>query len=766
MNRINLINADKNIFNINMSTHIDSNQEKKVNFTNYFMTIEDKPFYGISGEFHFSRYEHTQWEDEIIKIKMCGINIIPTYIIWNHHEEMKGVYNWNDNLNINKFISLCAKHDLYVIIRIGPFCHGEIRNGGFPDWLYGEPCRVRSNDPDYLKLVDRLYGEIGQQVKGFFIKDGGPIIGVQLENEFGHSSAPWEITTGTSNEWCTTGEDGYEHIDELKRIALKHDINPAFYTGTGWGGSFARPDQVLPLWGGYAYWPWIFYGDVSEHPLTPEFIYRDFHNNEIGSTYNFEPLYEPEQVPYACCEMAGGMTVFYNYRFQLPYKSIDAMSNIKIAGGCNLLGYYVFHGGSNPTGKLTPYLNETVTPKISYDYQAAIGEFGQVRESYKRLKRLHYFLNTYSEEFCSMKTFLPENSQSINPDDLETIRFAVRAKEDRGFLFINNFQDHIENINKDNFDINIDLRDGQLALKGLSLKKEENCILPFNFKMGSTTLRYATCQLITHIFQNGVNKYLFFTPDGMPGEYYFKRESIFTDAVTNNISDDLIAISGSVPFKFHDLENNQFEIITLSENESENLWVFDFEGQKQVIITNAVVLAEKDKVRFESDSNVIDICTLINLPCTSIIQKLEQSGDKKTVGERVYYKLSKDAINIGIEKQFSNNGKHCRLSIDSNALQLIKDARLHIKYLGDIGYSFINNKLIHDNYHNGDDWVIGLKKHLLPLSEHEIFLKISPVREGKHVKTDSPMAARSESAVSEIAEFVEIRVQPVYEFTL
>lgn len=75
-----------------------------------------------------------------------------------------------------------------------PFCHGEIRNGGLPDWLFAKPLEIRSNDANYLKYVKRLYEEIGRQLEGLYYKDGGTIIGTQIENEHQHSAAPWGIT--------------------------------------------------------------------------------------------------------------------------------------------------------------------------------------------------------------------------------------------------------------------------------------------------------------------------------------------------------------------------------------------------------------------------------------------------------------------------------------------------------------------------------------------------------------------------------------------
>lgn len=183
---IDVINDEKKIYNKNDKFSGTDNNGNKISFTNYYMKVNDKPFFGISGEFHFSRYDEEYWEEEIIKMKLGGINIIATYIFWNHHEEVKNVFDWEGNKNLRHFIELCRKNGMYVIIRIGPFDHGEVRNGGIPDWLFGRPFEIRSNDEGYLFYVDRLYKEIGKQVKGLLYKDGGPIIGTQIENEYMH----------------------------------------------------------------------------------------------------------------------------------------------------------------------------------------------------------------------------------------------------------------------------------------------------------------------------------------------------------------------------------------------------------------------------------------------------------------------------------------------------------------------------------------------------------------------------------------------------
>lgn len=106
------------------------------------------------------------------------------------------------------------------MLRIGPFAHGECRNGGLPDWLDGQPFSVRSNDERYLFYVQRLYAEIAQQVKGLLFSEGGPIIGLQLENEYMHAGASWEVTYKQGTEWVPAGFDGVEH-KEFKQQAVQ-----------------------------------------------------------------------------------------------------------------------------------------------------------------------------------------------------------------------------------------------------------------------------------------------------------------------------------------------------------------------------------------------------------------------------------------------------------------------------------------------------------------------------------------------------------------
>ena len=100
-----------------------------------YYTKDGQPWYPVMGEIHYARIPQTDWEESILKMKASGVTVIATYVFWNMHEEVENVYTWDGNSNLRHFLKLCRKHGMYTWLRIGPWCHGEIRNGGFPDWL-------------------------------------------------------------------------------------------------------------------------------------------------------------------------------------------------------------------------------------------------------------------------------------------------------------------------------------------------------------------------------------------------------------------------------------------------------------------------------------------------------------------------------------------------------------------------------------------------------------------------------------------------------
>lgn len=715
------------------------NDVEEISFNNYYMEKNGKPFFGISGEFHYSRMSDVRWEDELIKMKMAGINVVSTYLFWIHHEEEEGVFDFTGRRNLRKFIELCEKHGLYVILRVGPFDHGEVRNGGLPDWLYGKPFQVRTTAPGFMDYTKRLYERIGQETKGLYFKDNGPIIGVQIDNEYMHSSAPWEITTGISNEWIFPGDEGDAYMMKLKELAAECGLCPAFYTCTAWGGA-ATPESMMPLWGGYSFRPWLFYSYQGEHPATEEYVYQDFHNNNVKCTNDFQPSYEPETRPYACCEMGGGMMCSYYYRFQLPYKSVDAMANIKIGSGCNFLGYYMFQGGSNPVGKLGTFMNEGQVPKISYDYQAALGEFGQIRESYRRLKSIHYFTTSFADRLCGLKTMLPEGASQIKPKDADTLRFAVRTDGKRGFVFINNYQDHFELPGRKQEEIVLELEDETITYK-FDISGDENTILPFHFDLDGIELVQATAQPLLRIAPEGKVTYVFMAPDGMEAQFQFEE-----DVVVNGIHTSVCVVEKEREVSILNISKDDIKVRILLINRKLANEMFKVNGDR-LVFTDEALLEKDDRLQLETThtQNMVGIfaeddCIEWKMNCT----------DSKEVSVN-YEQIAPNRYVVEFDKDFMNG---------------VKDMRLQIHYVGDIGHAFINGKMIHDNFYNGAVWEIGLKEYEEELKEHPLTIYITPLKEGVNVNVESGMAARIEEVEKATGEIQSIRMQPVYEVEL
>ena len=711
---------------------------EKVSFNSFYMEKNGMPFYPVSGEFHYTRMDDRRWEDELIKMRMGGVNVVSTYLFWNHIEEEEGVFDFSGRRDLRRFVELCKKHGLYVILRVGPFDHGEVRNGGLPDWLYGKPFEVRTTNPEFLQYVERLYTKIGEQTQGLFFKDGGPIIAVQLDNEYMHSSAPWEMTTGISGEWVFGGNEGETYILALRELALKCGLTPAFFTGTAWGGA-TYSERVLPLWGGYAYRPWIFYSHKGEHPATEEYIYQDYHRDGIKCTDDFEPAYQPSERPYACCEMGGGMMCCYYYRFIYPYKSVDALANIKLGSGCNFLGYYMFQGGTNPIGKNGTYLNESQVPKLSYDYQAALGEFGQIRESYSRLKAIHFFTRFFGERIAPKETVLPEGASKISPEDLETLRFAVRTDGKSGFLFINNFQDHRTMPEKKE---QVTIQTAKETYQfDISIASEENAILPFHFDLDGILLHQASAQPVLRTIIHNRITYVFMVPDGMDGKFSFEEEA---------------KVTGSKPLFTVQKGDKAVDVLVLSREEANRLFIL---RDGSLILTDAALLEDENSaLRLETvkAENILHC-----YPPDRLQGKARRMADQGPFG--VYQaNTAEKKIDISCEPTAPCRWK---LRIPENALDGVKDVRLQIRYQGDIGMLFLNDVMISDNFCNGDTWEVGLMEHKDKLPGTMV-LKISPIREGANVNVESAMAARNEEVKALIAELQQIKVQPVYEISL
>ncbi|MCR5323819.1 MAG: beta-galactosidase [Lachnospiraceae bacterium] len=496
---------------------------ERIDVTSKYLTKGGRPWLPIMGEYHFARADKDDWYTELCKMKAGGIDIVATYLFWIYHQEEEAGFDFKGDLDIRSFVLAAQKAGLQVVLRIGPWAHGECRNGGFPDWLVKKPFKLRDNNEEYLGLVRGWYGAILEQVRGLQYKDGGNIVGIQLENEL---------------------TDNAPHLKKLKEIAQEVGFDVPLYTVTGWNSLYGAKipvDDVLPVFGAYPDAPW----EPGTHklPLSRHYAFYTMRNDTaIGKDLireNSDGWQLPyERYPFATCELGPGMQSTYHRRVYISPMDAYSLSLVKLGCGNDLVGYYMYHGGTNKVGRLSTF-NETKAtgypndyPIINYDFGTCLSQYGEARDSYRYLNLLHLFINDFGEELAGMDHVPAENF--VREDDLENIRYCMRRKGDSGFVFVNNHQRGAEL--KSHKNVSFDTGCG-VVIENVDVAKDEAFILPFNIELiaensvneskteascnaekTTVMLKYATAQLLC---RSG-NTFFFMSVDGKKAVYDFE----------------------------------------------------------------------------------------------------------------------------------------------------------------------------------------------------------------------------------------------------
>jgi hypothetical protein len=738
-----------------------------IQVTNAFITLNGKPFVGISGEFQFSRFPHLYWEDELLKMKAAGINIIATYVFWIHHEDQKGIFNWSGDKDLRHFVQLCAKLGLWVTARIGPFAHGECRNGGFPDWLYGQPFEVRSNDPLYLACVARFYQEIGRQLDGLLFKDGGPVINLQLDNEYAASGAPWDTADRSQDlEWLPSGSGGEEHMLKLRELARAAGIITPLLSLTAWGSPIIDSES-LPVHGGYAYPVWIdtpapsdmyLFRDLGQDPPSPP---QDIH-------YRVPDFYPPMMA-----EMQGGIQTRINNRPVVPPASTEAYALVTLGSGCNYIGYYIYHGGSNPLvsgGRA----NEKLHPQVSYDFQAPIGEYGEVRDASRYLKTLHLFLQSFGEKLAPMGVVLPQGSDRIQETDTHALRCSARVRDDSGFVFLNNFQDHVQTQPIENIRLELALPDQAITIPSqgsLTLQPDVCCLFPFNLDLSGALLAYATAQPLTILHTPAEDQYFFFAPRGIAPEYCFASPSL------RNLQGDIqaqVAAEGCTllqvepgverSFAFFSPTGRVVRVITLTRPEAEHTWHGTAWGDDRVLVSNADCVFTHGGVEINSVGETrIDITIFPPVAADLTAAGLIPSMTHSALASHLH--LDIPAQSLAFETRHISADK-VQIHLPAYLLDSCSDAFLHIVFEADTAAAFIDGLLVADKYYDGTPWVIGLKRFVPAILKKGLTLKFRPLRQGKYHNASTTMAGISAFEGEEKLQIHSIRLIPEYRILL
>ncbi|XP_074624480.1 beta-galactosidase-like [Acropora palmata] len=171
-----------------LGIHFSFPRSFTIDYKNDVFLKDGEPFRYISGSFHYFRVPKPYWEDRMKKMKSAGLNALQTYVAWNLHEPKEGVYDFNGNNDVESFIRMAQSAGLLVIVRAGPYICAEWDLGGLPPWLLKNYTTAKfrsSTDKDYLATVDRWMSVLLPKLKPLLYANGGPIIAVQVENEYG-----------------------------------------------------------------------------------------------------------------------------------------------------------------------------------------------------------------------------------------------------------------------------------------------------------------------------------------------------------------------------------------------------------------------------------------------------------------------------------------------------------------------------------------------------------------------------------------------------
>ncbi len=624
----------------------------EVKWDRHSLIIDGKRVCPVMGEVHYSRIPEEEWTEEVEKMKQGGVNIIATYVFWSHVEEEEGIFRWDGQRNLRRFIEVCKKADMPVIVRLGPFCHGEVRNGGIPDWAFKKGCKLREINPTFMGMAEKLYRQIFTQVQGLQWKDGGPVIAAQFDNEYrGHG----------------------KYLVELKRIAERIGFDLPFYTRTGWP-ELRSPvpfGEMIPLYGDYADGFWDKQTTPTAGNYYKAFNFKAFRSSTaIGTDLLGEQKETKEKgaedYPYFTCELGGGMATAYHRRPFIYPEDCYSLAVVKLGSGSNLLGYYMYHGGTNPEGKLHT-LNEVQTspgtanndlPVVTYDFQAPLGEFGQTYPQYYMLRKLHLFMQDWGETLAPMEASF-RSAQDIKKGDDSGLRWSVRESqtdgERSGFIFINNYE-RLQNLSTKK---NVRLDACGVQLPKLTIPAGTICIFPVNID----GIKYATAQLIAK----------------RDGKIYMEQ----IKGVPTTICVDGKTLKNLKP-----------------------------KGTEKPVYKNLYLLtsAEAERLFLSPAPETMTKEVAFN--------KVKEAGAQRTIVKG----RAKVAV-APTDKDYESAAVY-KIKIDSTAMN--GKQLLSINYRGDCARLYCNGKLIADNFYYGRPFLYGLWR--LPEGTTELELRVMPMQ--------------------------------------
>ena len=332
--------------------------------------LDGRPFRIVSGALHYFRVHPAQWADRLRKARLMGLNTIDTYVPWNLHERRRGSFDFDGILDLARFLDLAAAEGLQVLLRPGPYICGEWEGGGLPSWLLADPdVALRSTDPAFLAAVEGYLDALMPIVLPRLGTAGGPIIAVQVENEYGAYGS----------------ETAY--MERLHEALTSRGIDVLLFTS----------DQP---------------GDLADGALPGVLSTANF-GGKVTASLAALRAHQPTG-PLMCAEFWNGWFDYWGgvHAVRSAEDAAAALDELLAAGAS--VNFYMFHGGTN-FGFLNGANDKgtyraTVT---SYDYDSPLDEAGDPTEKFRRFRSIIGKYETVPEEE------IPEPGAKLAPVSIE-----------------------------------------------------------------------------------------------------------------------------------------------------------------------------------------------------------------------------------------------------------------------------------------------------------------------------------------------------------
>ncbi|KLT65186.1 beta-galactosidase family protein [Pedobacter sp. BMA] len=352
-----------------------------------------------SGEMHYARIPKPYWRHRLKMMKAMGLNAVATYVFWNYHETAPGVWDFKSgNKDVAEYIKIAQEEGLYVILRPGPYVCAEWEFGGYPWFLAKVPGMViRGNNPQYLAATKAYFTALYAQVKNLLVSNGGPIIMVQGENEFGSYVAQRKDISIEDHKKYSAAV-----FQQLKDVGF----NVPFFTSDG---------------------SWLFEGGALPGALPTANGEDDV--VKLKETVN---KFNGGKGPYMVAEFYPGWLDHWAEPFpKVSYKNVAKQTQKYLDGNVSF-NYYMVHGGTNfgfTSGANYDNKHDIQPDLTSYDYDAPISEAGWATKKYDTLRSM---LNTTNTPPVPAKNPVIEiNNITLNQFvDLDDIRNKIAPVND------------------------------------------------------------------------------------------------------------------------------------------------------------------------------------------------------------------------------------------------------------------------------------------------------------------------------------------------